>query len=87
MKRQKRTDIRQTTDMRSPAEKQGPITKDDKEKYYRDLIIDMYRASGYSIEQSIGMAFASQGEELMRYLSDDKRHPLNRNRAEEVTAE
>lgn len=66
-------------DMRNP-EKQAPVTKDGKEDYYRDLVIDLYHHSGHGIGESVDIAYSKRGEELIRYLSDDKRHPLNRNR-------
>ncbi len=66
-------------DMRHP-EKQEPMKKDGKVDHYREIIIDLYIISGFSIGDSVERAYSSQGEELMRYLSDDKRHPLNRNR-------
>jgi hypothetical protein len=70
-------------DLRNP-DKQVPLTKDGKEDYYRDLVFDLYRASGYSIDDSVKMAYSPQGDELRRYLSDDKRHSLNRNRGTEM---
>jgi len=73
-------------DMRNP-DKQVPLTKDGKEDHYRDFVIALYRTSGYSIDDSVGMAYSPQGDELMRYLSDDKRHPLNRNRKDEMDGE
>ncbi len=61
-----------------------PITKDGKEDYYQDVIYQIYRSSGYSHGECTQAAYSyaakTQREELMRYLSDDKRHPLNRNR-------
>ena len=71
-------------DMRN-TDKQVPLTKDKKEDHYRKLIIDLYQISGYSIEDGVRIAYSPQGDELMRYLSDDKRHPLNRNREEELS--
>lgn len=75
-------------DVRSP-DKQVSLTKDGKDDYYRDVIIDLYRKSGYSIDDSVRIAYSEQGDELRRYLSDDKRHPLNRNHVddeEEITS-
>lgn len=63
-------------EMRTP-EKQAPLPKEEKQDFYRDMIIDLYRTSGYSIGDSVEIAYSKQGDELRRYLSDDKRHTLN----------
>lgn len=73
-------------DERNPEKPQAPLAKDEKNDYYRDLAIDLYRASGYSIEDSVRRAYSPQGDDLIRYLADDKRHPLNRNRKDEASS-
>lgn len=63
-------------------EKQPKTTK-EKHKHYRDLAIDLYKASGYKYPEYIHRAFTPQGEDLMRYLANDKRHTLNRGQESE----
>jgi len=73
-------------DARNP-DKAVSLTKESKDDYYRDLVYDLYCASGYSIDDSLKTAYSPQGDDLMRYLSDDKRHPLNRKREDDVAEE
>lgn len=66
-----------------PPEKQTSQTAEEKREYYRDLVIDLYRRAGYSIGESCDKAYSSQGDDLIRYLADDKRHRLNRDHESE----
>lgn len=59
-------------------EQEKPIKKEDKEEFYRDLAIEVYESAGYRGGECVTRAYAEQGDDLMRYLSDDKRHPLNK---------
>lgn len=63
-------------------------TGEEKREYYRDVAIDLYRASGYGLGECVEKAYSPQGDELVRYLADDKRHKLNRTQEdeEEVTS-
>lgn len=67
-------------------QQQTPPTGAEKREFYRDLAIDVYCAARYGRLDAIHKAYSPQGDDLIRYLSDDKRHTLNRG-SEEIEDE
>jgi hypothetical protein len=49
--------------------KKKEVTKE----YYAEMVYEIYKSSGYSIEDSVGVTYTPRGQEIMRYLAKTTR--------------
>lgn len=47
--------------------------EETEDRYYKDVLFQIYRSSGYGIEDSVHVAYTPHGREIMRYLAKTAR--------------